>query len=156
MAQPANLKACFIYVGPHWAMWGWDLRTRRGPAGARRKRAISRALTTPVCGNRSKPADTLAHGRPAGGPGAVNVIFYPPPFDFYGTRPLEAAKKHPNVIFLPMPSGFKRAPQTCLPYMGPIFYQILLPETGPDGGVPLTKSGQGWGYVGGFSPIPRA
>jgi len=140
MAQPANLKACFIYVGPIGDV-GWTYAHDEGRRAA--EKAIP-GLTTQYVES-VKPADTLAtvDRLVAGG---CNVIFTTS-FDFMD-QTLEAAKKHPNVIFAHA-SGFKRAPNM-LTYMAD-FYQIYY-LNGLMAGA-LTKSGK-VGYVAAF-PIPE-
>ncbi|MGK0619374.1 BMP family ABC transporter substrate-binding protein [Meiothermus cerbereus] len=140
LAQPANLKACFIYVGPIGDV-GWTY------AHDEARRAAEKAipgLTTQYVES-VKPADTLAtvDRLVAGG---CNVIFTTS-FDFMD-QTLEAAKKYPNVIFAHA-SGFKRAPNM-LTYMAD-FYQIYY-LNGLMAGA-LTKSGK-VGYVAAF-PIPE-
>jgi len=140
MAQPANLKACFIYVGPIGDV-GWTF------AHDEARRAAEKAipgLTTQYVES-VKPADTLAtvDRLVAGG---CNVIFTTS-FDFMD-QTLEAAKKYPEVIFAHA-SGFKRAPNM-LTYMAD-FYQIYY-LNGLMAGA-LTKSGK-VGYVAAY-PIPE-
>ncbi|GIW23834.1 BMP family ABC transporter substrate-binding protein [Meiothermus sp.] len=140
MAQQANLKACFIYVGPIGDV-GWTF------AHDEARRAAEKAipgLTTQYVES-VKPADTLAtvDRLVAGG---CNVIFTTS-FDFMDPT-LEAAKKYPEVIFAHA-SGFKRAPNM-LTYMAD-FYQIYY-LNGLMAGA-LTKSGK-VGYVAAF-PIPE-
>ncbi|RIH84025.1 Purine-binding protein [Meiothermus luteus] len=140
LAQQANLKACFIYVGPIGDV-GWTY------AHDEARRAAEKAipgLTTQYVES-VKPADTLAtvDRLVAGG---CNVIFTTS-FDFMD-QTLEAAKKYPNVIFAHA-SGFKRAPNM-LTYMAD-FYQIYY-LNGLMAGA-LTKSGK-VGYVAAF-PIPE-
>ncbi len=140
LAQTDKLKACFIYIGPIGDI-GW---THAHDQGRKKAEAALPWLETKYVESVPEAQVVPVIDRLVGE--GCRVIFAT---SFgYMDGVLEAAKKHPDVLF-GHASGFKRAPNV-MTYMAD-FYQVYY-LNGLMAGA-LTKTGK-VGYVGAF-PIPE-